>query len=1079
VPGFEPVDPKQSFPDLEEAVLARWREQDVFARSLANRADAPIWSFYEGPPTANGRPGAHHVLARVFKDIYPRYRTMTGYRVPRKAGWDCHGLPVELEVEKQLGISSKDEIEDFGIAEFNQRCRESVFEYVEEWDRLTERIGFWIDLDHPYVTLENSYIESVWWSLRQLWDKDRLYKGHKVVPYCPRDGTPLSSHEVAQGYKDVEDASIYVRFPLLDEDGTESGESLLIWTTTPWTLPGNEAVAVSPKVDYVRARLDGEVLIVAKALVERVLGEDAEVLGEIPGAELVGRSYEGPLFDLSDRERGPRPVVAGDFVTTEDGTGLVHIAPAFGEDDYRVAADNGIFDPTRQETLFNPVAPDGRFDARVRGFEGKFVKSPEVTRELIDDLDRRGLLFREQVYEHSYPHCWRCGTPLLYYATSSWYIGTAAVKQELLDNNETIGWHPEHVKHGRFGKWLENNVDWALSRDRYWGTPLPVWRCLDASCGELACIGSVEELRQRSTGGEVPDDLHRPYIDAVEIECEECKGPMRRVESVIDTWYDSGAMPFAQFHFPFENQKEFEERFPADYICEAQDQTRGWFYTLLAESTLLFEESSFRNCVCLGLILDGEGQKMSKSKGNVVDPWDVLSAHGADAFRWYCLTTQQPWAGYRFSVDNVGESVRQFMLTLWNTYSFWVLYANAEGLAPGDFEGTPEPEGDLDRWALSRLQATVTTVRERMDDFDCTTAGRAIADFVEELSNWYVRLSRRRFWEGDRAAFATLRHCLLETAAMLAPFTPFLADELHRNLAGWAGEGADGAPIAAAGVSDDIVSALPDSVHLRDFPAVDAALADPELETAMEAVRLTVELGRAARGQAKAKVRQPLRRAVIVANDAERAAIEARADLVTAELNVKELDFVSDESELVSYSVKPNYRTLGPRFGAKMPQVAAAVAALDAAHVAEVLAGGGAIGIAIDGTDHTLEEADLTMALQPLDGYEVEAEAGHAVALQLELDEELRREGLAREIVHAVQIARKDAGLEITDRIALGLGGDEGLIEAAREHRAYLSGEVLATSLDFEDGGDGGAPAADGATATIDGRELRIAIAPV
>ena len=553
----------------------------------------------------------------------------------------------------------------------------------------------------------------------------------------------------------------------------------------------------------------------------------------------------------------------------------------------------------------------------------------------------------------------------------------------------------------------------------------------------------------------MPDDLHRPYIDHVKVECADCGGEMRRVESVIDTWYDSGAMPYAQFHYPFENEREFEERFPADYICEAQDQTRGWFYTLLAESTLLFEESSFRNCVCLGLILDGEGQKMSKSKGNVVDPWDVLSTHGADAFRWYCLTTQQPWAGYRFSIDNVGESVRQFMLTLWNTYSFWVLYANAEGLVPGDLEGEHEPGAfeDLDRWALSRLRATVAVVGERMDDFDCTTAGRAIADFVEELSNWYVRLSRRRFWEGDRAAFKTLRACLIDVAKMLAPFTPFLADEIYRNLVG----------------GDESTS-----VHLADFPTAEAGLADPELETAMDAVRRTVELGRAARAQAKAKVRQPLRRAVIVASDGERAAIEARADLVTAELNVKELDFVSDTSELVSYSVKPNYRTLGPRFGKNMPQVAAAVAALDAAHVADVLARGGAVGIAIDGTDHTLVEADLTMALQPLEGYEVEAEAGHAVALQLELDDELRREGLAREIVHAVQIARKDAGLEITDRIALGLSGDADLLAVAREHQAYVSGEVLATSVDLGDGeGDGDAGA------TIEGRELRIAVTAV
>ncbi|HEV2791484.1 MAG TPA: DUF5915 domain-containing protein, partial [Solirubrobacterales bacterium] len=596
----------------------------------------------------------------------------------------------------------------------------------------------------------------------------------------------------------------------------------------------------------------------------------------------------------------------------------------------------------------------------------------------------------------------------------------------------------------------------------YWGTPLPIWECAAEGCDGRFCAGSVAELRERARG-EVPQDLHRPYIDEVVLDCEKCGGEMRRVLSVIDTWYDSGAMPFAQFHYPFEGKEEFEERFPADYICEAQDQTRGWFYTLLAESTLLFDTSSYRNCVCLGLILDPEGQKMSKSRGNVVDPWDVLETHGADAFRWYYLTSQQPWAGYRFSVDTVGASVRQFLLTLWNTYSFWVLYANAENLSPEDFRGSFGTDGvqkeprndliDLDRWALSRLQATTVTVRERMDAYDCTAAGRAIAEFVEELSNWYVRLSRRRFWDGDRAAFATLRHCLLETVAMLAPFTPFLADEVHRNLSG-AGESADG------------------SVHLRDFPEVDTALSDPDLEQGMEAVRLTVELGRAARAQAKAKVRQPLRRAVIVANDAERAAIEARAALVTAELNVKELDFVSDTSELVSYSAKPNYRALGPRFGKKMPQVAAAVESLDAAHVAAVLAEGGEIGISIEGTDHTLGPDDVTLALQPLEGYEVEAEAGHAVALQLELDDELRREGLAREIVHAVQIARKDAGLEITDRIDLSLSGDADLLAAAQAHQDYLANEVLATSVSY----DG---IANGAAAKIDGRDLKIGVSRV
>ena len=1065
MPGFKPVDPKQSFPELEQQVLARWRERDIFGRSLANREDAEVWSFYEGPPTANGRPGSHHVLSRVFKDVYPRYRTMRGYRVPRKAGWDCHGLPVELEVEKQLGIGSKQEVEEYGIDRFNARCRASVFEYVEEWNRLTERIGFWIDLDDPYVTLENDYIESVWWSLRRLWDEQRLYEGHKVVPYCPRCGTALSSHEVALGYQDVSDPSIYVRFPLLAGDGSDAGESLLVWTTTPWTLPGNEAVAVAPDVTYVRAEVGDETLILAEALVERVLGEGAQILDRLPGSQLVGRSYRGPVFELGDREPGAFPVIGGDFVTTEDGTGLVHIAPAFGEDDYGVAAAFGLFDPTDHGSLYNPVNPDGRFDERVSGFAGEFVKDPETTRRLIDNLAERGLLFREQVYEHAYPHCWRCGTPLLYYAKSSWYVATSQARDELLANNEAIGWHPEHIKHGRFGKWLENNVDWALSRDRYWGTPLPIWECAAEGCDGRFCAGSVAELRERA-GGEVPDDLHRPYIDEITVECERCGGEMRRVESVIDTWYDSGAMPFAQFHYPFENEELFAERFPADFICEAIDQTRGWFYTLLAESTLLFGESSYRNCVCLGLILDPEGQKMSKSKGNVVAPWDVIDAHGADAFRWYYLTAQQPWAGYRFSVDTVGESVRQFLLTLWNTYSFWVLYANAEELAPADFtdpsrgslwadsaKKEPRELEDLDRWALSRLQATVASVAAHMDGFDCTAAGREIAAFVEELSNWYVRLSRRRFWDGDRAAFATLRHCLLEVAALLAPFTPFLADEIHLNLAG--------------GEAEEL-GELPDSVHLRDFPAPDEALADAGLEAAMDAVRLTVELGRAARAQAKAKVRQPLRRAVIVASEAERAAISARAELVKGELNVKQLDFVSDESELVSYAVKPNYRSLGPRFGKRMPQVAAAIEALDPVHVARVMSEGGEVGINIDGDEHALGAEEVSLSLQPLEGYEVEAEAGHAVALELELDDELRREGLAREIVHAVQNARKAAGLEITDRIELALGGDEELLAAARAHQDYLAGEVLATTVAYD--------AADGVSARLGGRDLVIAL---
>jgi len=1055
--SFRPVDPKQSFPEMEERIAAGWKEERVFERSLEQREGAEVWSFYEGPPTANGRPGSHHVLSRVFKDIYPRYRAMRGYRVPRKAGWDCHGLPVELEVEKQLGISSKKEIEEYGIEEFNRLCRESVFTYVEEWNRLTERIGFWIDLDDPYVTMDSQYIESVWWSLKELYESNRLYEGHRVSPYCPRCGTALSSHEVAQGYKDVVDPSVYVRFPLKTRDA-----SLLIWTTTPWTLPGNYAVALDPDVTYAEVDFEGENLILAEALVEKVLGEGVVPGKTFKGSELVGESYGEPFPGMAENS-GRFVVIAGDFVTTDDGTGLVHIAPAFGEDDYRAAIANGLYDPSSRGadgTLFNPVGLDGRFDDRVTGFAGEFVKDPEVTARLIEHLRAGGRLFRSSDYEHSYPHCWRCGTPLLYYAKASWYVKTSEARDAMLSGNQGIGWHPEHIKDGRFGRWLENNVDWALSRDRYWGTPLPIWECDAADCDESFCAGSIEELKEKA--GEVPEDLHRPYIDDVTWACD-CGGEMKRVVSVIDTWYDSGAMPFAQFHYPFEGKEEFEERFPADYICEAIDQTRGWFYTLLAESTMLFDEPSYRNCVCLGLILDGDGQKMSKSKGNVVSPWEVLDQFGADAFRWYLFTAQQPWAGYRFSTDAISDAMRSFLLTLWNTYSFWVLYANAEGIDAG---ASPDPAAeptDLDRWAVSRLQATVEEVTAKMDEFDCTGAGRAIAAYVEELSNWYVRLSRRRFWEGDAAAFATLRHCLVEIAALLAPFTPFIAEEIHANLAG-----------GAAGEFGD----LPESVHLRDFPAVAEALRDPDLEAAMAATRQTVELGRASRAQAKAKVRQPLARAVVVATDAERAAIETQSELIKSELNVKELEFVTDQSDLVSYLVKPNFRTLGPRFGKSMPQVSAAVAGLDPGHVAQTVESGGEIGISIEGKDHTLTADDLLLSMEPLEGYQVEAESGHAVALALELNDELIREGHAREIVHAVQNARKDAGLEITDRIALSLAGDRELLDAAAAHEGYVTGEVLARSIEL--GGDTAEAAAPGTPeVTVDGRTLSISVTRV
>ncbi len=1057
------VDPRQELPALELEVLERWRERDVFAESLRMRAGAKQWVFYEGPPTANGPPGSHHVLSRVFKDIYPRFQTMRGFRVERKGGWDCHGLPVEIAVEQKLGISSKAEIEEkIGIERFNAECRASVFTFLQEWDRLTERIGFWLDLENAYRTLDESYIESVWWALAQIDGRGLLYEGHKVVPYCPRCETTLSSHEVALGYRDVVDPSVFLKLPV---SGGE--DRLLVWTTTPWTLPGNVAVAVSPTARYARVRVADEIFVLADARVQPVLGERSEVLERFTGSELVERygHYRGPIFNLNDRRPGGLPILADAFVTTEDGTGIVHLAPAFGEDDYRVAAASSQvpFDPTQAHTLYNPVRPDGTYDARVLdrhgdSYEGRFVKDPALTDELIADLRERGLLLEVRDYEHSYPHCWRCGTPLLYYAKPSWYIATSKLRDELLAANETVGWHPQHVKHGRFGDWLQNNVDWALSRERYWGTPLPVWRC---ARGHVHVIGSFAELEERS--GSALEDHHRPYVDALEFPCRHdegegaCGQPMRRVPEVIDVWFDSGAMPFAQHHFPFENEAVFEESFPADFICEAQDQTRGWFYSLLAVATLLSQPAPYRNVVCLGLILDEEGQKMSKSKGNTVEPWQVLDTYGADAFRWYFFTSKQPWDGYRFSAETIGEGVRLFLKQLWSTYYFYVLYAHASA---DELTGSPAkaPDGadrDLDRWALSRTAGTAELVAERLDAYDATSAGRAIAGLVDELSNWYVRRSRRRFWDGETAAFETLRTCLLTVAKLLAPFCPFIADEIYENLDGTLA-----------------------SVHLCDFPkGADVAARDEELERAMALARETVRLGLGARGKAKIKVRQPLGEAVVVADGREREAIERLADVVREELNVRTVRFVAAADELGSYEVKANYRTLGPRFGKGMPLAAEAIAALDPAHVAQVLRDGGQIGIAVAGKEHTLTAEELILTMRAPEGYSVEREGAHAVALDLAIDEALLAEGRSREIVHAVQNARKGAGLQVEDRIDLALGGDEALLAAADAHRDYLVGETLALALELGDGtGTSSATMDHSEQAEIDGLRLSISL---
>jgi isoleucyl-tRNA synthetase len=1023
-----PVDPRASFPALEEGILERWREHDVFRQSVERRRGGPRWGFFEGPPTANGAPGSHHVLARVFKDIFTRYRTMCGYEVERKGGWDCHGLPVELAVEKELGMKQKADIEEYGIDRFNARCREVVLSHIDDWTRLTERIGFWVDTEHAYKTLDTSYVESVWWALKTIYEKDLLFERLKVVPYCPRCGTALSSHELGQPgvYQDDTDLSAYVILP-------SARGKLVVWTTTPWTLVSNAAVAVDPELIYVRTADD---YIVAEALAEKLFGEGVEIAERFPGSELVGLSYEPPFHFISSAEYGElgHTVLPADFVTAEDGTGLVHTAIAFGEDDFRLGEANGL-------KPINPVLADGTYDTRIAPYAGRKVK--DCDEDIVEDLRSRGKLLKAEPYEHAYPHCWRCDTALLYYAKPSWYIATSQIKDQLLAANETINWQPPHVKHGRFGNWLEGNVDWALSRERYWGTPLPVWRC---PAGHLHVVGSLAELE--SLSGVALDDPHRPFVDDVTFACREsgCEEQMTRVPDVIDVWFDSGSMPFASFGSPHAGTAEFEAHFPADYICEALDQTRGWFYSMLAVSTLLFGESSYRNVVCLGLLLDENGQKMSKSKGNIVEPWDVLNTYGADAFRWYFFTSKYPWDGYRFSLDSLGEAVRQFMLQLWNTYGFYVLYANANHVARESLSLDTAELSDLDRWMLSRLDATVETVRNGLDNFDATGSGRAIAEFVDDLSNWYVRRSRRRFWEGEPAAMATLHRALVTVAKLLAPFTPFVADEIYGNL--------DGSE---------------PSVHLCDFPQVSTR--DVELEQAMAIARETVRLGLAARSQAKVKLRQPLHAAVVVAAGAEREAIERLADMVRDELNVRELRFVSEADELGEVEIKPNYRTLGPRFGAEMPTVAAAVAGLDAARASATLRDGGTVAIDIGGNEHALSAEDLLVSMKPLEGYQVEREGSHAVALELEIDESLRVEGWAREIVHAVQGARRAAEFNISDRITLTLDGAEQLLGAAREHQEYIAGETLAVEVRYS--------ALNVPAVLIDGLELRIEVRKV
>jgi isoleucyl-tRNA synthetase len=1047
--GFEPVDPRVSFPELERRILGFWREADVFRRQLEQREGAPLWVFYEGPPTANGRPGVHHVEARTFKDVYPRFKAMTGHLVPRKAGWDCHGLPVELEVEKEIGTRTKRDIEAFGIAEFNRRCRESVQRYVGDFERLTERIGFWIDLPDAYWTMNPEYIESVWWSLKQLHERGLLFQDDRISSYCPRCGTPLSDAEVAMGYAEVEDPSVEIVFPIVETppgaDDALVGAALLGWTTTPWTLISNTGVAVDPAGTYVVVERSGARLVLAERRRDAIAPDDPVVGGPMPGASLVGARYDPPFPNVEGAHR----VVAADFVSLDEGTGIVHMAPAFGAEDLEIGRREGW-------PAFRPIDGEGRFTDEAPAFvRGMFFKDADP--EIVEDLRRRGRLVSAGTLVHTYPLCWRCSTPLIYIARSSWYVRTTAVKERLLEVNEAVNWFPDHIKHGRYGNWLENNIDWGVSRERYWGTPLPIWICAQ---GHRTVVGSLTEL-SRLAGRDVTGiDPHRPGIDEVGFDCPTCGEAATRVPEVIDTWYDSGAMPFAQWGYHPElgrGVERFEERFPADYICEAIDQTRGWFYTLMAEAVLQFDSTAYRNVVCLGLILGEDGRRMSTSLGTAIDPFDILDRQGADALRWLLVTNGSPWASRRVSMDALDDVVRRFLLTLWNLYAFFVTYANAEGFEPDD-PPPPASRPVMDRWILSRLASTLRATRDGLEAYDATGAGRAIAELVDDLSNWYVRRSRRRFWNPEggsvddvRAAFATLHTCLVSIATALAPFTPFLAEELWRNL--------------AAGRRD-----RPDSVHLADYPSPDLGAIDEGLETSMGMARAVVELGRRVRTETKTRTRQPLAEAVIhVAGD--HGALEPLLPIVAEELNVRRVVFAESVEAFGRWRAKPDFRALGPRLGPRV-QVVAAVLARDDGSLAGELAAGAAVELTMeDGTNVEIGPDDVDLAQDVRAGWGVGADAGITVALDLEISAELRMEGIARELIRVVQDARKEAGFEVTDRISLGIEATGAIAEAVRAHAATIAGETLATSLASDLDADGFRTDAD-----VDGQPVAVSV---
>jgi isoleucyl-tRNA synthetase len=1019
---FKKVSGNVNFVKLEESILDFWKKENIFAKTLEATKNNKKFVFYEGPPTANGAPGVHHVLSRVFKDIFPRYKTMKGFYVTRKAGWDTHGLPVEIEVEKKLGINSKKEIEKIGVEKFNKLCRESVMKYEDDWKRMTERVAFWIDLDNAYFTFNNEYIESVWWILKTIWDKKLLYEGHKIVPYCPRCGTTLSSHEVAQGYKEVEDHTVIVKFPLENEKDVY----FLVWTTTPWTLISNVACAVNKNSSYIKVESGSEKFILNENLAASVFKEkEFKVLKKFKGEELLGEKYI-PVYDYSEGNKNSFKVVHGNFVSTKEGTGIVHIAPAFGEDDMIIGRENEL-------PVVQMVDEEGNFKENVEKY-GKMPISKANTL-IIDELTERKLVFKIQKLTHSYPFCWRCDSRLIYYAKKSWYIKTSSIKEAIIKSNNEVNWYPEHIKKGRYGNWLENNVDWAITRERYWGTPFPIW---EDKNGHKVCIGSLDELKK--LGKNVPDglDLHKPYVDDIKLTCEICGEEMTRTPEVIDVWFDSGSMPYAQYHYPFENKEFFEENFPADFICEAIDQTRGWFYTLMTISTLLFNKSCYKNVLCLGLINDENGQKMSKSRGNIIEPWDILDKQGADALRWYMFTSVSPWLSKNFSVKGVDEVIRKFLLTLWNTYSFFIIYANIDDFNPLDHELPVKKRYEIDRWIISELNITVKKVNELLEVFNVTDSGRLIGDFVDNLSNWYVRRSRRRFWKGEEdkdkiSAYKTLYECLLTLSKLCAPYIPFISEEIYKNLTESLGNGFE-------------------SVHLEKYPEFENENIDNDLSFKMNIARKVVGLGRSLRSKVNVKIRQPLQNAFIfTGNDKEKIkAIKHFEDIIAEELNVKKISFVENIEDLVSYNIKPNLKLLGSKYGVLVPEIKMALLEENPVQIALKVKNNKNIALTCNSKKIELLPEEVLVEATDKEGMGVESDSEITVGLEMAISRELREEGFCRELIHYIQNIRKEADFEIENLIETHISCGEKNQIIIDENIEFIKKETLSLSLDFD-----------------------------